>query len=63
MAVLKIFVKQPGMEPVPMDAEPTATVASLKEQLGLTKVSVWFGQTYLKDSCFTGVWRGGWCHH
>jgi hypothetical protein len=49
MAMMQIFVKQPGMDSIKIDAKPTDTIASMKEQLHLQKASMWLGRKFLKN--------------
>ena len=46
---MQIFVKQPGSDPIQIDAQPTDTIASIKEQLHLPKAAMWLGRKFLKN--------------
>ena len=47
---MQIFVKQPGMDSIRIEAKSTDTVASIKEQLGLPKAAFWLGRQFLKNA-------------
>ena len=58
---MQIFVKQPGMDSIKTEEKPTDTIASIKEQLGLSGAQFWLGRKFLKN-CSTleecGVQQG-----